>query len=135
MNTELKIESDLVSNTIDEQREQLGLQLHEILKECMGQVDLLTELIRLFKKNMLEFIGNVRVNIENEDVEKIGFASHKIKSSLRMMNIDSLLQIAIQIETVCKGDKDLKYINFLYNQFVDEYPAIEAALDTELSKL
>ncbi len=135
MNTELRIESDLVRMKPKEQNEQLGIKLDEILEECMGQVDLLNELVRLFKKNILEFIGNVKVGLENEDVEKIGFASHKIKSSLRMMRISSLFLIAKQMDAIAKGDKDLKYLNFLYEQFVTEYPKIEEALDAQIMKL
>lgn len=135
MNTELKIESELVKMKPAGQNEKFSIELQEILKECMGQADLLKELVRLFKRNILEFIGSVKVNLENEDVEKIGFASHKIKSSLRMMRINGLLQLAEQIDSICKNDKDLKHIKFLYNQFVDEYPGVEEALDAELKKL
>lgn len=135
MNTELKIESKLTKMKPAGQNDELSFDLEEILEECMGQVELLGELVRLFKKNILEFIGNVKVNLENEDVEKIGFASHKIKSSLRMMRIGGLLRIAEQMDSICKTDKDLKHLKFLYNQFVDEYPAVEVVLDSELNKL
>jgi HPt (histidine-containing phosphotransfer) domain-containing protein len=131
MSTELKIKS--ASLSLHNNSLETGLQ--QVLAECLGQVDLLHELVRMSKRNILEFIGNVKVNMENEDVEKIQIASYKIKPALRMMHLDSLLQISEQIEIACNTDKDLKHIKFLYNQFIDEYPEVEKALDSQIKKL
>ncbi|MEM9001294.1 MAG: Hpt domain-containing protein [Bacteroidota bacterium] len=106
-----------------------------ILEECMGQVVLLEELVRLFKQNILEFLGNIRVRLQAQDYQGIAFACHKIKSCLRMMQIHSLLEIAEQMERVCKTDKDLKHLEFLYTQFLEEYPGIDEQVDSELLAL
>lgn len=108
--------------------------LKDLLEECMGQVDLLKELVRLFKENILEFIGHTKIGLQNEDIKGIGFASHKIKSGLRMLKIDGLLLIVEQMNTTCKNDGDLKYLSFLYDQFLDEYPKIEQVIDSGIKK-
>ena len=109
--------------------------LNPILEDCLGQKDLLEELIMLYKQNALEFIGQLKIHLQNLDFEAIRFASHKIKSGLRMLNTQELLVIAEQIELGSKTDQDIKQLNFLYDCFVKEYPEIERAIDEEFQKL
>ena len=111
------------------------VDLISVLNECLGKKDLLEELIRLYKQNALEFIGQVKLQLQNLDFEGIRFAAHKIKSGLRMMQTQELLIIAEQIETVSKTDQDLKQLHFLFDCFVKEYPAVERAIDAEFKKL
>ncbi len=135
MNTTEKVQKEVFEMKLHNRAGYTEDDLRSLLDECMGQVDLLCELVRLFKKNVLEFIGNTKISLQNEDVKSIGFASHKIKSGLRMLKIDSLLLIAEQMDAVCKNDGDLKYLDFLYNQFLDEYPQVEEIIDSGMKKL
>jgi HPt (histidine-containing phosphotransfer) domain-containing protein len=127
--------SDSINPEVLKNGGSVQIDLQAVLADCLGQVDLLEELVRLFKQNALEFIGQLKLHLQNLDFEGIRFASHKIKSGLRMMNSHELLAIAEQIEAESKTDRDLKHLNFLFNCFVNEYPEVEKAIDRQLEKL
>ena len=120
-------------NIIDEEAPKINLKL--ILEECMGEVDLLAELVTLYKQNALEFIGNVKHHLEVEDYENIQFAAHKMKSGLAMMQTYSLHAIVVQIHKTCITDKDQKHLEFLYNCFLEEYPVVINEIEIEMKKL
>ncbi len=109
--------------------------LAPILEECLGQIELLDELIRLFKQNMLEFIGKVKMHLQNNNLQGIGFAAHKIKSSLKMMEASSLFEICETISETCKESKDTQALTVLYHRFLEEYPKVEKFIDLEIKKL
>lgn len=111
------------------------LDLNPILEDCLGKKDLLKELINLFKRNALEFIGQLKIHLENHDFEAVRFASHKMKSGLRMMNTRELLVIAEQIELESRKKQDIKHLKFLFNCFVTEYPEVERAIDKAFEEL
>ncbi|UJH67280.1 Hpt domain-containing protein [Allomuricauda sp. SCSIO 65647] len=109
--------------------------LQGLLQECMGQTALLEELIRLFKQNVLEFVGNVKVHLTNDDMKALGFACHKMKSGLKMMKANGLLQIVEQLHLASKTEKDEKHMNFLYNLFIEEYTVLEKQMDSEYKRM
>lgn len=124
------------SNNLDSIDNEVELiNLSELLEECMGQLEILEELIGLFKQNALEFIGTVRVHLMNSDSEQIGFSAHKIKSGLKMLQSTSLLDIVEQIQECCHLDGDMKHLQFLYDSFLVEYPKSEDAIDSALDEL
>ena len=116
-------------------KQAVKLDLNPILEDCLGEKDLLKELIALYKQNALEFIGQLKIHLQNADFEGIRFVSHKIKSGLRMMNTEDLLAIAVQIEIGSKTDQDLSHLKYLFDCFVEEYPKIEKAIDEAFEKL
>ena len=118
---------------IDEESPKINLKL--ILEECMGEVDLLEELVTLYKQNALEFIGNMKHHLEVEDYENIQFAAHKMKSGLAMMQTYSLHAIIVQIHKTCITDKDHKHLEFLYSCFLEEYPVVVNEIELEMKKL
>ena len=101
----------------------------------MGEVDMLKELIRLFKGNALEFIGLAKLHLQNKDYEQLQFATHKIKAGLAMMETQNLMIIVQQLHENCKTDKNHEHMQYLYEQFVLEYPMVEVAIDNELERL
>ena len=109
--------------------------IRSLLKECMGQMALLEELIRLFKQNIIEFIGSLKVHLTNEDMKGLAFACHKMKSGIKMMKAYGLLQIVEQIDLESKTGKDKKHLNFLYNHFIEEYGRLEKQIDQECSEI
>ncbi|AWX46065.1 hypothetical protein HME9304_03097 [Flagellimonas maritima] len=111
------------------------LNLKHVLVECMGEMELLEELVRLYKQNIFEFIGSFKTHLQARNFIDIESACKKIQPSLRMMNTVSLLEIANQIISVCKTDNDIKHLNFLYDQFLMEYPKIEEMVDFEIAAL
>jgi CheY-like chemotaxis protein len=111
------------------------MDLQPILAECMGEIDLLEELIVLYKRNVLEFIGAVKHHMGGPDFEQIQFAAHKMKAGLAMMKTYGLHKIVVQMHHNCITDKDHKYLTFLYNCFLEEYPLVEQAIDEAVRKL
>ena len=111
------------------------VNLKPVLTECMGQMELLEELIRLYKQNILEFIGSVKVHMQTKNFRGVDFACQKIQPCLRMMKTVSLLEITEQMINVCDTDNDLKYLNFLYNQFLVEFPKVDELVDFEIEVL
>jgi len=108
------------------------VDLKPVLEDCMGQMELLEELVRMFKQNIFEFIGSSKVNLMNENFDELQQSCQKMMPSLRMMNIDGLLEVVQQISRLCKTDKDVKHLTFLYDQFLQEYPRIQEQIDFEM---
>ena len=135
MDSANKTSSETVKHSNASKSKSVTIDLAPVLEDCLGKTDLLEELIRLYKQNALEFIGQLKIHIQNIDFESIRFAAHKIKSGLRMMNTQELLTIAEQIETASKTDQDLKHLEFLFACFVREYPIVERAIDDAFKKL
>ncbi|MEO9513176.1 MAG: hypothetical protein ABJN84_02050 [Flavobacteriaceae bacterium] len=111
------------------------VDLTPVLEECVGQMELLEELIRLFKQNVAEFIGSLKINLGITNFRGVEFACQKIQPCLRMMKTVSLLEITDQMMAVCKTDNDLEYLQFLYDQFLVEYPKVEELVDFEIEVL
>lgn len=109
-----------------------NIDLKPVLEDCMGQIELLEELVRMFKQNMLEFIGSVKINLMSENFNALEQACQKIMPSLRMMQTFGLLEVTQQIVRLCKTDRDVKHLSFLYDQFLAEYPSVEEQIDFEM---
>lgn len=111
------------------------VNLSPVLKECLGQKELLDELIRLFNQNIFEFIGKMKMHLQNNNFQGIAFAAHKIKSSLKMLETETLSEICEQISELCKTNTNHKNLKALYEQFLEEYPKVATQIDLEVNKL
>lgn len=123
------------STKINAKNTSVKVDLQPVLEECMGELDLMDELVRLYKQNALEFIGKVKIHLGNTDMEQLEFATHKIKSGLAMMHTYSLYDIASQMHKISKTNKDAKHIEFLYECFLEEYKKVEKAIDKGVAAL
>ncbi|PXX29768.1 DNA-binding response OmpR family regulator [Arenibacter sp. ARW7G5Y1] len=113
-------------------KEAWKVSLADILEECMGEIDLLEELIGLFKQSMLDFIGRANVYIPEGNFNRLGFAAHKVKTGLSMMKADHLYSLVDKITIGCKTHRNLPEIGRLYDQLLLAYPMVEKAIDREL---
>jgi len=111
------------------------IDLTVLLDDCMGEYELLENLISLFKQNAIEFIGACSIHLKNKDYEGFGFASHKIKSGLAMLKTNSLLSIVEKMHEYGKSGTGLEELEKLYTAFIKEYSIIEKAIDVEMEKL
>lgn len=130
--TMLSFESKTINPRIEVYSDATKINLSLILEDCLGQIDLLEELVLLYKQNALEFIGIVKFNLENGDLDEIAFAAHKIKSGLAMMQSNSLYTIVNQIQKICKTNGDRKHLKFLHNCFTEEYSLVVQAIDEQI---
>ena len=52
-----------------------------------------------------------------------------------MMHTNGLYRIVDQMHKVCIDDQDFKYLNFLYDCFLREYPIVENAIENALDRI
>lgn len=135
MKTTMKVASKAINPEMIVYSDATKINLSLILEECMGKMDLLEELVMLYKQNALEFMGVLKAHLPAGDMEKIEGAAHKIKSGLAMMQSESLHSIAVQIHKIAKTDGDQKHLQFLFNCFVREYPLVEKAIEEQIQAL
>ena len=109
--------------------------LVSVFEDCMGQMELLEELVHLYKQNAIEFIGAAKVHLKAKDYEALEFVLHKIKSGLAMMRTDDLHAIVVLMQGHCKGDRDLEQLELLYNRFLDAYPIVEGRIDEAVAQI
>ncbi|MGB5498288.1 MAG: ATP-binding protein [Maribacter sp.] len=139
--------SKLISNSIGKSSSLIGsasskvngntpkINLTSLLDDCMGEYEILENLISLFKQNALEFIGACSIHLKNSDFEGLAFASHKIKSGLAMLKTNSLLSIVGKMQEYAKKGIGLNELEKGYSEFIMEYAIVEKAIDDEMEKL
>ncbi|MGB6150488.1 MAG: hypothetical protein WBG48_00730 [Pricia sp.] len=111
------------------------IELAPILEECMGETELLRELVFLYHQNALEFIGAAKLHLPNTDFKALGAVAHKVKAGLAMMRTDSLHAIIVLVQKECDGGQDVKHLQFLCDCFADEYPTVKTSIDVAMAKL
>ncbi len=135
LNTVSSLISIPVVSKISEE-DKSDIDFSNVLKEYFGDIEVLEELVRLYKNNAIEFIGKTKVDLKESNFEGIRFNTHKIKAGLKMMKTFSLLRIVEQMNVICKEEEqDLKYLNFLYDCFLREYSIVENAIDNYINKI
>lgn len=135
MATTMTLASKKINPDFEVYTDATKINLSIILEDCMGKMDLLEELVGLYKQNALEFIGKMRICIKSDDIEGIESAAHKIKSGLAMMQSKSLHSIVAQIQKICIENKDKKHIEFLFKCFINEYPKVEMVIEEQIIAL
>ena len=131
-NTERMSDFEFIEKSLRAGFSSQRIDLQPVLEDCMGQMELLEELVRMFKQNIWEFIGSAKINLMNENYEELELSCQKITPSLRMMKTSGLLEVTQQISRLCKTDRDKKHLDFLYDQFLQEYPRIQEQIDFEM---
>ncbi len=131
----LKIAGQKASDINEQKPDPSVIDLSPALEDCMGDLSVLRDLVQLYKQNALEFIGQVKIHLENQDFTQIRNAAHKIKCGLAMMHTHSLYFIVEQMHNNCRTTKDLDHLQRLYDCFVKKYPVVEDALDEEMTRL
>lgn len=111
------------------------INLLPVLEDCLGKMETLEELIILYKQKVLEFIGAVKLLLDRSDFKGIDYACQKVSGSLKLLKTESLTNLVEQIRKTSRTSQDLRHLGFLHRCFIEEYPLVEAILDTELEKL
>ncbi len=115
-------------------RKPVEINLKKVFNDCFGEIEMLAELIRLFKQNVFEFMGSVKINLANNDLREVSLAAHKLKAGLAMLGANHLRELIVSIETSCKNENKLE-VQKLYDQFLDAYPNHEILIDQQLAEL
>ena len=112
----------------------IEISLRKVFKDCFGEIEMLIELIRLFKQNVFEFIGSVKINLANNDLREVSLAAHKLKAGLAMLTANHLRELIVSIEISCKNGNKHE-VQKLYDKFLDAYPNHEIVIDQQLEEL
>ncbi len=111
-----------------------SFDLQHILGECFGEIDMLRELVRLFKQNVYEFIGATKIGLGTSDFKEISLCAHKLKASLSMFKALQLRDIIVAMEKSSMA-KNGEETSRLFQDFLNSYPSFENQIDTALNKL
>lgn len=114
-----------------EPKETTVVDLTYLLKDCFGEVDMLNELVKLFKLNAIEFIGNVKINIKTQNLKEIAMSAHKLKAGFAMIKADGMRNLIVELESCCKTNQPEK-VKDLYEIFLKDYPLLEDNLNKNL---
>lgn len=105
-----------------------------VLNDCCGDILVLEELIRLFKQNVYEFIGSVKINLKQKNLKEIGFAAHKLKAGLKMLKLDDLVRLMVDMQASSEKTEEIK-IQSLFQDFLEIYPVYEEEIDKAFTKV
>jgi signal transduction histidine kinase/FixJ family two-component response regulator len=117
-----------------EPKETTVIDLNSLLNDCFGELEMLNELIKLFKTNVLEFIGNVRVHLKTDNLVEIAFSAHKLKASFALLKAIGMRNLIVELETNCNAN-DPDKVRELYEIFLNDYPLLENNLNIDLERL
>lgn len=109
--------------------------LSMLLEECLGQIDMLEDLILIYKSNIREFFASMDQALKASDMEGIAFATHKIRCGLKMLRLYKLAKSVETINAQSKNGAKLEDIRKGYLDFLNEYSGIERGLEEALELL
>jgi CheY-like chemotaxis protein len=134
LNSEHTDFASILQKPMIELKETTVVNLNNLLKDCFGEIDMLNELLKLFKLNAIEFIGNVKVHLKTENLKEIALSAHKLKAGFAMIKADGMRKLIVEIENSCKTNQPEK-VKELYEIFLNDYPLLEENLNIELDKM
>lgn len=111
-----------------------SVDLQSVLADCCGEIGVLEELIRLFKQNVYEFIGSVKIDLKQNNLKEIGFAAHKLKAGLKMLQLEKLVDIMIQMQASSEALDEIK-LRELFETFLQQYPEYEKQIDSAFAEI
>ncbi len=111
------------------------IDLTPLLEDCLGQVDMLEDLLLIYKSNVAEFFEDMDQHLATSNREGIAFATHKVKCGLNMLRTQNLVEIAVKMHDRSKTGADMAEISHLYREFLNEYPLVAGDLEIALTKL
>lgn len=111
------------------------VNLDNLFEESGEDLDLLDNLVELFKKNIEQFIEIAAIQIYRRDIDGLAFSAHKLKAGLAMLNINSLLKIIEDIQSGCNEHIDWKHLEYLHARFLNAHPEVDEAIDEAVREL
>ncbi len=102
--------------------------------ECMGDSRMLSDLVQLFRNNLLEFAGRMKFYLKEEDQPAILDSTHKVMSGIKLIGASRLLETVKEIHEAVTGAMDMPRAARAYQEFLKCYPQVEEALEREMNK-
>jgi len=110
------------------------INLEPVLADCYNDITMLKELIRLFEKNIQEFLRKAKLGIAEENFLEVSNVAHKIKTGLVMLKRLELREIILLMEKCCK-EKNLELLKGFYRKFTEMYLIVQSAIHKDLIRL
>ncbi len=92
-------------------------------------------IIALFIQNLPKTIEKIKINYENKEWENLSSNAHIAKSSLSVIQINNLLQVATEIEKLAKSAEQLPVIANLIQALEQQTNASIPLLSAYLAEL
>ena len=102
--------------------------LDVLWEECSGDLEMLEHMVGLFRANLLEFLGNLRIHMEAPNYPEIRAAAHKVKAGVKLLQAESWLRTIERIHQLSREEQGAAEIQTLYNKLLGSYDKIEIGL-------
>jgi len=112
-----------------------SVSLEGIWGECLGDLEMLDELVKLFRSNLLEFLGALKTHLTLLDYEEIASCAHKIKAGLKLVEAGSWLEKLEELQALNRTRSGVERMRQLYREMLDEYPGLDQDLDRALEQI
>jgi len=123
-----------LGNTYVKRSDQGLISLDYLESECLGDEALLLKLVAMFKGNLLEFAGRMKLALLDRDHDAIAEAAHKVLSGLKLVQANFFLNLVEEIYEDAAEGEDISRIKSHYLKFLRHYPMLLQALECELEK-
>ena len=105
----------------------------------LGDAEVIMTLTEMFEATMSESLASLKFSVEKMNWDDVVFISHKLKSSLGVIQIHSIVENMSVVEMSAKKKQNLEAILPLVNASITDYylsfPIIKSAIATKVSYL
>jgi len=126
------------SRPMMEKEERAGegvISLEGIWRECLGDLEMLEEMVRLFRSNVLEFLGALKTHLTLLDYEQIGSCAHKIKAGLKLVEAGAWLGKLEELTALNRSRTGVERMRQLYREMLEGYPELDQGLEAALEQI
>lgn len=111
------------------------LDLANLWNECAGDLEMLEELVRLFRANLLEFLGALKTNLTLLDYEQIESCAHKIKAGLKLMEVYKWLAKVEELRELNRKQSGVARMRQIYRELLGSFPELDSELERALEQI
>ena len=124
------------SKTVVQEKDCSGaVSLEGIWGECLGDFEMLEEMVKLFRSNLLEFLGALKTHLTLLDYEQIASCIHKIKAGLKLVEAASWLEKLEELQALNRSMSGVGRMRQLYREMLEDYPQLDQDLDRALEQI
>jgi CheY-like chemotaxis protein len=108
------------------------VSLDVLWEECDGDFEMMEQMVVLFRANLLEFLGNLKTNIQEPNYLEIRAAAHKVKAGVKLLKAQSWLKCIERIQQLSREEQGAAEIRSLYEELRAGYSQMELGLKESL---
>lgn len=111
------------------------LSLSSLWNDCMGDIEMLEEMTRLFRANLLEFLGALKTHLTLLDYEAIEACAHKIKAGLKLMEVHEWLSRVEELRGLNRTQSGVERMRQIYRELLASYPRLDQEMQQTLEQI